>query len=153
MKALPSALNPRTILILLGSLILSAPLCSQALNLRDFLKKQSPLRASVKLGYLRELQVFKADPIYCSKSDAYPGMFQACKDAYLEEQQKLLQPDWGRDWILEDSNWVPTFGEVLVFRKSNILSPNSPMGCEATLSIPANKPSSKRFSFDIYCDH
>jgi hypothetical protein len=153
MKALRPAFRPRTILMILGALTLFAPLCSQAMNLRDFLKKQSPLRASVKLAYLRELQVFKADPIYCSKSDAYPGMFQACKDAYSEEQQKLLQPDWGRDWVLEDSNWVPTFGEVLVFRKSNILSPNSPMSCEATLSIPANKPRSKRFSFDIYCDH
>jgi hypothetical protein len=144
-------------LILLETLVLSLSFSdsysAHALTLREFLKKQSPLRASVKLAYLRELQVFKADPIYCSKSDAYPGMFQACKDAYIDEQQKLLQPDWGRDWVLEDSNWVPTFGEVLVFRKSNILSPNSPMGCEATLSIPANKPNSKRFSFDIYCDH
>ena len=144
-------------LILLETLVLSLSFSdsysAHALTLREFLKKQSPLRASVKLAYLRELQVFKADPIYCSKSDAYPGMFQACKDAYLDEQQKLLQPDWGRDWVLEDSNWVPTFGEVLTFRKSNILSPNSPMSCEASVSIPANKPKSRRFSFDIYCDH
>ena len=140
-------------LILLETLFLSLSSSAHALTLREFLRKQSPLRASVKLAYLRELQSFKADPIYCSKSDAYPGMFQACKDAYIDEQQKLLQPDWGRDWVLEDSNWVPTFGEVLTFRKSNILSPNSPMSCEASVSIPANKPKSRRFSFDIYCDH
>jgi hypothetical protein len=139
--------------ILLLSAPGSAPGSAPAFTLREFLKKQSSLRSSVKLAYLRELQDFRMDPIYCSKNDAYPGMIQACKDAVRDEQQKLLQPDWGRDWTLEDSNSIPTFGEVLTFRKSNILGPDAPMSCEASVSIPANKPRSKRFSFDIYCDH
>jgi len=124
-----------------------------AMNLHDFLKSQSSLRASVKLAYLQELETFQEDPAYCSKQDSYPGMFDSCRSAVKEERTLLIHPAWGREWLLTGSTWVPTFGEVLTFKKTNILKANAPMQCEASLSIPANKPRSKRFSFDIYCDH
>jgi hypothetical protein len=132
-------------------LFLASP--SFALSLHDFLENHPSVQASVKIAYQTELKTFKLDPVYCSEKFSYPGMKDSCHRGVRDELARLARADWGSDWTLDSTRFIPGFGEVLVFKKLNILDSRASMSCVASLSIPANASHSTHLSFDIYCDH